>query len=194
MYFEGIIFVDDLYCLLDNIMHTSLVEFSDSECIYFVCFSGCEKERKVFTLKLLQVLNYPFSLFWSDFLGVRFASEECTRTEIVFTQKSSHHDRSCPGPTSDLIDAEYIVHGLILDKSCFFPTFLYYLSAPSTLERGTRVRLWWMRKVWTSSERRRANGSGLFIYLKEEIRTVPQRQYSFVLYEQKVKSHLVFSF
>ncbi len=34
-----------------------------------------------------------------------------------------------------------------------------------------------MRKVWTSSERRKANGFGAEIYLKFVVRKVPQRQY-----------------
>ncbi len=45
------------------------------------------------------------------------------------------------------------------------------------------------RKVRTSSERRRANGSGSSIYLKRGLRKVPQRQYSAVArYRLQVKS------
>ena len=48
------------------------------------------------------------------------------------------------------------------------------------LSKGRKVYAYFfgnMRKVWTSSERRKANGFGPKKYQKFRIRKVPQRQY-----------------
>ncbi len=141
-----------------------------------------------------------FSLYFREELGIIQSIEwiEKPRSKWEICHPSTCNNRTCPWSPSCLIDTHNIVffHGMDCREKLLFSKFS--LLSERSHEPRARYTLSEARKtigerkVWTSSERRRANGSGLLVYLKRQIRTVSQRQY-YPPRRKKVKSHLVYS-
>gem|GEM_PF-4996762 len=82
---------------------------------------------------------------------------------FFLAEPSSYNNRSCPWSTTSFIDANNIVHICILDKSCLFPIFSYDSLAE---RRQIYARLVARGKSGHLFRKGRANGSGLWIYIK----------------------------
>ena len=161
-----------LYEWEDHVLHTLTVGLANSYGIDSLCITIWES--KLTLISMLDTFDLRiefFSLYFREELGIMESIEwiEKPRSKREIRHPASGSNRSCPWSASSFIDTDDIVifHGWIVGKSCFFPNFLYYRSALNPPSEIHASRVIGMRKVWTSSERRRANGSGLLVYLKK---------------------------